>query len=158
VIKVCRSFSRFAAVKYPVVRSLPPLSTRMCVTFRSTAFNTSAPDRHFVIRRAYGSDLANWLIHELARHDAAVEPMLGQKDNGWLVRFRFRGANYDFVTRYRGPDWVGVLERRLGIVGRLFHWERKNVEFLALQLLDEVLTSSGLISDIWWRYDDSESL
>jgi hypothetical protein len=53
---------------------------------------------------------------------------------------------------------VGVLERRLGIVGRLFHRERKNVEFLALQFLDEVLTSSGLISDIWWHYDDSESL
>ena len=84
--------------------------------------------------------------------------MIGQKDAGWLVRFRFRGANYDFVTRYRGPDWVGVLERRLGIVGRLFHLKQKSVEFLALQLLDEVLTSSGLISDIWWHYDDSESL
>jgi hypothetical protein len=42
-------------------------------TFRSTAFNTSTPEKHFVSRRAYGSDLANWLIHELARHDAAVE-------------------------------------------------------------------------------------
>jgi len=130
----------------------------MSVTFRSTAFNTSAPERHFVSRRAYGSDLANWLTHELTRHNATVEPLIGQKDAGWLVRFRFRGANYDFVTRYRGPDWVGVLERRLGIVGRLFHWEQKNVEFLALQLLDEVLTSSGLVSDIWWHYDDSEPL
>ena len=53
---------------------------------------------------------------------------------------------------------MGVLERRLSIVGRLFHWEQKKVEFLALQLLDEVLTSSGLVSDIWWHYDDSESL
>ena len=79
----------------------------MSVTFRSTAFNTSAPERHFVSRRAYGSDLANWLIHELARHDATVEPMIGQKDAGWLVRFRFRGANYDFVTRYRGPGLGG---------------------------------------------------
>jgi hypothetical protein len=130
----------------------------MTVTFRSTVFNTSTPERHFVSRRAYGSDLASWLVHELARHDAAVEPMIGQKDAGWLVRFRFRGANYDFVTRYRGPNWVGVLERRLSIVGRLFHRGQKNVEFLALQLLDEVLTSSGLISDIWWHYDDSESL
>lgn len=127
------------------------------VTFGSSAFNTSAPEKHFVSRRAYGSDLANWLIHELARHDAAVEPMIGQKDAGWLVRFRFRGANYDFVVRYRGPDWVGVLERRLGIVGRLFRRPQKNVEFPALQLLDEVLASSGLISDIWWHYDESGS-
>ena len=130
----------------------------MTVTFRSSAFNTSAPEKHFVSRRAYGSDLANWLIHELSRHDAAVEPMIGQKDSGWLVRFRFRGANYDFVTRYRGPEWVGVLERRLGIVSRLFRKPQKNVEVRALQLLDEVLSSSGLISDIWWHFDESGSL
>jgi hypothetical protein len=62
----------------------------MIVTFRSTAFNTSAPEKQFVSRRAYGGDLANWLIYQLARHDAAVEPMIGQKDAGWIVRFRFR--------------------------------------------------------------------
>jgi hypothetical protein len=127
----------------------------MIVTFRSTAFNTSAPEKHFVSRRAYGSDLANWLVHELTRHDAAVEPAIGQKDKGWLVRFRFRGGNYDFVARYRGPDWVGVLERRRGIVARLFHRQQKNVEFWALQLIDEVLSSSELISDIRWQYDES---
>jgi hypothetical protein len=137
--------------------ALPPLSARMMVTFHSSAFNTSTPEKHFVSSRAYGSDLANWLIHELGRRDAAVEPMIGQKDAGWLVRFRFRGAKYDFVVRYRDPDWMGVLERRLGIVGRLFHWQQKNVEFQALQLLDAVLSSSGLISDIWWHYDESES-
>ena len=130
----------------------------MSVTFRSTAFNTSAPEKEFVSTRAYGSDLANWLMHELARHDATVEPMIGQKDGGWLVRFRFHGAKYDFVTRFQGPDWVGVLECRLGFIGRLLHRQQKNVEFYALQLLDEVLASSGLISDIWWHYDESESL
>ena len=74
----------------------------MIVTFRSTAFYKSMPEKHFVTRRAYGADLANWLIYELARHDAVVEPMIGQKDGGWIVRFGFRGATYDFLTRYRG--------------------------------------------------------
>ena len=129
----------------------------MIVTFRSTAFNTSTPEKHFVSRRAYGSDLANWLIHELARRDAAVEPMIGQKDAGWIVQFRFRGATYDFVAWYRGPDWVGLLERRLGILGRLFHWQRKNVEFCAIELIDAVLSSSEIISDIRWHYDESGS-
>jgi hypothetical protein len=114
----------------------------MIVTFRSTAFNTSTPEKHFVSRRAYGSDLANWLIHELARRDAAVEPKIGQKDAGWIVRFRFRGAAYDFLARYRGdPDWVGLLERRRGIVGHLFHGQQKSVEFDALRL-NAVLSSS----------------
>ena len=140
------------------VPSLPPLSTRMIVTFRSTAFNTSAPEKHFVSRRAYGSDLANWLIHELDQRDAAVEPMIGQKDAGWLVRFRFRGTSYDFVAQYRSPDWVGMLERRRGIVGRLFHRKQKDVEFCALRLIDAVLSSSELISDIRWHYDESEFL
>lgn len=143
--------------KIPCVASLPSLSPRMIVTFRSTAFNTSTPEKHFVSHRAYGSDLANWLIHELARHEAAVEPAIGQKAAGWLVRFRFRGATYDFVARYRGPDWVAMLERRLGILGRLFHRQQKSVEFRALQLIDEVLSSSELICDIRWHYDESGS-
>jgi hypothetical protein len=130
----------------------------MKVTFRSSAFNTSTPEKHFVSRRAYGGDLANWLIHELSRQDAAVEPMIGQKNAGWMVRFESRGTNYDFTASYRDPDWVGVLERRLGILGRLFHRQRKEVEFSAVQLIDAILSSSGLISDIRWHYDDGESL
>lgn len=131
----------------------------MIVTFRSTAFNTSRPEKHFVSHRAYGGDLANWLIHELARSDAAVEPMIGQKDAGWTVRFRFRGATYDFLARYRGgPDWVGFLERKRGLVGRLFHQRQKNVEFEAVRLIDAALSSSELISDIRWHYNDPGSL
>jgi hypothetical protein len=130
----------------------------MIVTFRSSAFNTSTPEKHFVSRRAYGGDLANWLIHELARQDAAVEPMIGQKNAGWMVRFEFRGANYDFIASYRDPDWVGLLERRRGIVGRLFHRQQKEVEFCAVSLIDAVLSSSELISDVRWHYDDGDSL
>jgi hypothetical protein len=130
----------------------------MIVTFRSSAFNTSTPEKHFVSRRAYGSDLANWLIHELSRRDAAVEPMIGQKDTGWIVRFRFRGATYDFLARYRGGrDWIALLERKRGILGRLFHGQQKNVEFDALSLIDAVLSSTELISDIRWHYAESGS-
>lgn len=128
----------------------------MIVTFRSTAFNTSTPEKHFVSRRAYGSDLANWLIYELARHDASVDPMIGHEDAGWIVRFSFRGATYNFLARYRGGfDWTGLLERRRGIVGRLFHGRPKSVEFDAVRLIDAVLSSSELISDIRWHYDES---
>ena len=86
------------------------------------------------------------------------EPMIGQKDAGWIVRFRFRGATYDFLARYRGPDWVGLLERRRGIVGRLFHGRQKNVQFDAVRLIDAVLSSSELISDIRWHYGESGPL
>jgi hypothetical protein len=126
----------------------------MIVTFRSAAFNTSTPEKHFVSPRAYGGDLANWLIYELARHDAAVEPMIGQKEAGWIVRFRFGRATYDFLARYRGPDWVGLLERRRGIVERLFHVHQKNLQFEAVSLIHAVLSSSELISDIRWHYDE----
>ena len=152
------SRQRVRSCKIPSVASPPSLSTRLIVTFRSTAFNTSAPEKHFVSRRAYGSDLANWLIYELGRRDAAVEPMIGQKDAGWIVRFRFRGATYDFLAGYRGgPDWVGFLEHRRGLVGRLFHRPQKNVEFDAVRLIDAVLSSSELISDVRWHYDESGS-
>ena len=135
----------------------------MIVSFRSTAFNTSSPEKHFVSVRAFGSDLANWLIHELARRDAAVEPMISHKDAGWIVRFNFRGATYDLLILYQGSAWLGLLERRRGIFARgiwarIFHAQPKNVEFEALRLIDELLSSSDLISDVRWHYDESGSL
>jgi hypothetical protein len=43
-------------------------------------------------------------------------------------------------------------------VGRLFQRPQKNVEFAAVKLIDAVLSSSELISDIRWHYDESESV
>src|ERR1700722_9434581 len=99
----------------------------MIVTFRSAAFNTSTPDKHFVSLRPYGSDLANWLMHELTQHDAAAQSMIAQQNSGWMVRFRFRGAVYEFVVRFQDPDWVGLLERRRGFLSRLLRMPQKGV-------------------------------
>ena len=63
--------------------------------------------------------------------------------------------SYDFVVRFRDPDWVGFLERRRGVAGRLFRKLQKNVELDALMLVDSMLSSSALISDVRWAYDDS---
>ncbi len=134
---------------------VPPLATRMIVTFRSGAFNTSTPDKHFVSRRPYGSDVANWLMHELTQHDAATQPMIAQQDAGWAVRFRFRGAAYEFLVSFRDPDWAGSLERRQGLLARLFHRPQPSVDLNALVLLDTLLLSAELISDVRWHYDDN---
>ena len=78
------------------------------------------------------------------------------KDVGWIVRFKFRGASYELLTVYREPAWFGLLERRRGILARIFHAPPKPVAFDALRLIDEVLSSSGLISDIRWHYDEPD--
>jgi len=128
----------------------------MFVTFRSAAFNTATPEKHFVSLRPYGSDLANWLMHELTQHDAAAQPMIAQQNGGWMVQFRFRGAVYEFLVRLRDPDWVGLLERKRGFVGRLFRRQPKSVELDALLLVDSMLSSTELISDVRWHYDASQ--
>ena len=128
----------------------------MIVTFRSAAFNTSSPEKHFVSLRPYGSDLANWLMHELTQHDTAAQPMIAQRNGGWMVQFRFRGAVYEFLVRLRDPDWVGLLERKRGFVGRLFRRQPKSVELDALLLVDSMLSSTELISDVRWHYDASQ--
>lgn len=128
----------------------------MVVTFRSVAFNTGVPEILFISPRPYGSDLANWLIHELARYDRRAQPMIAQSGGGWLVRFRFRGASYDLSIRFQYPGWVGVLERQRGLLSRLFRWQRKGIELDAVAFVDSVLASSQLVTDIQWRYDDGE--
>src|SRR5271154_5696909 len=127
----------------------------MIVTFRSAAFNTSTPDKHFVSQRPYGSDVANWLLHQLTLHDSAAQPMIAQKEFGWSVRFRFRGAGYEFLVRFRDPDWVASLERRRGFLDFVFRRQPKSVEIDALVLVDAMLSSTGLVSDVQWHYDDS---
>lgn len=73
-----------------------------------------------------------------------------------MVRFRFRGALYDFLVRFRDPDWVGLLERRRGLMSRLFRRQQKSVDLDALVLVDSMLSSAELISDVRWHYDDSQ--
>lgn len=121
----------------------------MLVIFHSTAFNTRSPEKHFITDRSYGSDLANWLVHQLTLHHVNTEPMLGHKD-GWLVRFKFGGAMYDLVLSYMDPYWLGRLERRQGIVARLFKKEPLPVESGAMTVVHSMLEASGLVSDICW--------
>jgi hypothetical protein len=129
----------------------------MIVTFRSVAFNTSAPDKHFVSTRPYGSDLANWFMHQLTQHVAAAQPMIAQQDAaGWMVRFHFRGAVYEFLIRFRDPDWIGSLERKHGFLAGLFRRQQKSPDLDALVLVDSMLLSGGLISDVRWHYNDSQ--
>ena len=54
----------------------------MVVTFRSTAFNASSPEKHFINTRPFGSDLANWFASELAHRNAGTEPTIRQKNFG----------------------------------------------------------------------------
>jgi hypothetical protein len=136
------------------VERVLPLSIRMLVTFRSGAFNTSVPEKHFVTVRSYGGDFANWLINELTQRAPTSQPTIAQQSGGWVVGFRYRRANYRFLVRFANPDWVGLLERRQGVVGRLLRMARKNVRFEALELMDSILSSSELFSDVRWHYDD----
>lgn len=38
---------------------------RTFVTFKSTAFNVTEPKQHFINKRCFGDDLANWMIGKL---------------------------------------------------------------------------------------------
>ena len=126
----------------------------MVVTFRSAAFNTSAPDSLFISPMPYGSDLANWLIHELTRYDAKTQPLILQSGSAWLVRFRFRRASYDLLVCFREPHWVGVLTLTRGLLSRFFRWPQRRVEFEAVAFVHSLVSSSQLVFDVHWRYDD----
>jgi hypothetical protein len=136
-------------VRPVVCSSLPAF-----VTFLSSAFNTTEPKKYFISPRAFGDDVANWLMNDLAQRNAALDPTIGQKDFGWYVRFRLGRASYQFVVGYTGPDWIGKLERRWTIFEWLFHLPNKDVEEEAFLLIHETLASSDLISHIRWHYQE----
>lgn len=96
--------------------------------------------------------MATWLLNEIALRNAETEPMIGQKEFGWLVRFKLCGKAYEFLVAYNGSEWIGRLERRTGIVRFLFRRRQQPVDPAAVRLIDSVLSSSDLISDIRWDY------
>jgi hypothetical protein len=63
---------------------------------------------------------------------------------------------YNFLVRLQDAGWVGLLERRRGLLGRLFRLPQTRVDLDAVVLVDSMLSSTQLISDVRWHYDDSE--
>lgn len=49
-----------------------------------------------------------------------------------------------------------MLKRRQGLLARLFHMQRRNVRFEALEFMDSILSSADVISNVRWHYDDPE--
>ena len=54
------------------------------------------------------------------------------------------------------PIGWALLERRRGLLARLFRLPQRSVDLDALVLVDSMLSSAQLISDVRWHYDDSE--
>jgi hypothetical protein len=123
----------------------------MIVTFRSSAFNTSTREKYFVTARPYGSDVANWLLNELNSREPRAEASIGQRNNGWSIRFSSGGAKHQFVIVYRTPHWVGSLERAPRMVDRFLRRRPRPVESEAVLLINSILSSSELVDDVRWQ-------
>ena len=123
----------------------------MIVTFRSNAFNTSTREKYFITARPYGSDVANWLLNELNSREPGAEAGIGQRKNGWSIRFNAGGATHQFLIVYRHPHWVGSLERTPGMADRFLRRRPRPVESEAVLLINSILSSSELVADLRWQ-------
>jgi len=136
-----------------------PAPTRTIVSFKSTAFNTSEDKTYFINTGCVGDDVAEWLIKELGNQGVNADPKPGQEDFGWYFNFQVAGKTHTLVIVFRPEDtrgrgtWIGVIERRRGLIGSLFGRRKHGIDALAAQTLHSILSVSPQVQDIRWHFE-----
>jgi|ERR1051325_1806022 hypothetical protein len=132
---------------------------RTIVSFKSTAFNTTEPRRHFINSCCFGVDLAKWLIHELRNKGVNADSEPGQEDFGWYFNFLVTETPHTFVVGHcpslvEGGEgtWIGWIERHRGLLGSLLGARRRGIKPAAPKTLHSILSSSPQIQDIRWHF------
>jgi hypothetical protein len=136
------------AMSDPLVRTL--------VTFRAAGFNTSDVGQHFLNDDNFGEDVAVWIVNSLMNIGVTVDPEVGQEDHGWYFTFTVDGQDYDFIVGYRanhGPEWIGWLERSVGLIPSLFGGRRRGIKSSAAATIHRVLVASPNFSHIAWHFE-----
>jgi len=130
---------------------------RTCVTFKSSAFNTTEAKDYFINLCCFGDDVAKWLIEELKNRKIEVDNEPGQEDFGWYLTFFYNGTRYNFVLGWRPEDdenegdWIGTIERA-GVLAAVLGRKRR-VEREVVSLIHDILVSSPKARDIRWHFD-----
>ena len=125
---------------------------RTYVTFRSDAFNTTKTKDDYFNPGNFGDDVAHWLRDQMTARGVQLDPEVEQEDHGWFFTFTPQQTNHDLVVGWRDGDWVCWVEKAAGLVASLFGARKKGVEPSAVELVDEILKSSGQIRDIRWHH------
>lgn len=87
-----------------------------------------------------------------------VDPKIGQEDHGWHFTYTAGGTEFDFVVGHRdsdGPEWIGWIERSLGLLGTLFSGRRRGVTSEAAMAIRHVLAESPAVSSVAWHFHES---
>jgi hypothetical protein len=117
----------------------------------------SEPKPNYINPECFGDDVANWMAEQLRAKGCVVDEP-GQEDFGWYCNFRVADTAYCFVVGHRADDliapgeWIGWVERNPGFMSSLFGGRARGVALGAVQLIDEILSSSPDISEVRWHH------
>lgn len=130
---------------------------RTIATFRSSAFNTSEPQPHFMNPQCFGDDLARWLIARLRAAGATTDEQPGQEDFGWYFNYAVAEGPHTCVVGLRPgnrgdePDWVLWTERRRALLGSLAGGRSRGVDPSAVALIHRALSTAPEITRLRWH-------
>ena len=130
---------------------------RTLVTFKSSAFNTTASKDYFINPGCFGDDVAKWFMAELRTKGIETDKEPGQEDFGWYFNFALPEGKHCLVIGFRPGDdkeegtWIGWLERACGFVGSLLGGRKRGISTSAVGAIQKVLSGSSKIRDIRWH-------
>jgi hypothetical protein len=127
---------------------------RTYVTFKSAAYNTTEPKDHYYHPNNFGDDLAEWLMQALEQQGYQVGEGLKQEDHGWYFTFWVGDRAYQFIVGYRGEEeWLGWVERKLGLLASLFGGRKRGIQPQATQAIKSALSSAPEIRAMRWHFE-----
>jgi hypothetical protein len=128
------------------------MELRTLVTFRSDRF-TIESKLYYINPYKFGDDVAKWLPSACKSPESRWMGTPGQEDFGWYLGFHCGSHKYHFVLGYNADGyWLGWLERKRGFVASLLGARKRGIQPDAENLIDSVLSSSEIISDVHWHF------
>ena len=130
---------------------------RSHVTFRTTRFNQTEVQPHFINPCCFGEDCLFWLIDELRERGWADLTDPWQEDWGWQTSGERDGRRYLLsvgLIPEDEPEWLAHIQERPPLLDRL----RGRGELVVLPrlapVLHQVLSAAPDISDVSWHFED----
>jgi hypothetical protein len=134
-------------------------AVKTVVTFKSSAFNNSAPQKYFINPGCFGDDVASWLSQQLSNRGYEIADGPGQEDFGWYLCFTHSGLEHGFLIGHRPAHnhqegiWIGWLERKRGFLASLAGLRRRGIQPGAARAIHEILSGSPHIREVRWHFE-----
>jgi hypothetical protein len=137
--------------------SQQPATVRTHVTFRTTRFNQTEVQPHFINPNCFGDDCAAWLVAGLQERGWPDMSEPWQEDWGWQTSTARDGHKYLIsigLMEEDDPEWLVHVQEHTGWLTRLRGKAGPSALRDLVRAIQDVLSAGPDICQMLWHFED----